>query len=176
MADVILQMVACPMNECLGAWQLQGSASAESEIEFVEPQFDAEFACLSNSAIDLLETVKPTAGLVLKITDAMEFTQDVTGNPKVTWYDVEGVLQRSVTPFDGKCFTPRPDGRLYLISDDRAKWATPKDEAKLPYFRHDDSDTVICDFVELHGPDLLRTMNVLTDGHYLSRNLMRFTK
>lgn len=164
------------MNEYLGTWQLQASASTESEIEFVEPQFDAEFECLSLSGIDLLETANPATGLVLEITDAMEFTQNVTGNPEVTWYDVEGVLQRNVSPFDGKCFTPRPDGRLYLISNDRAKWATPKDEAKLPYFRHDDSDTVICDFVELHGPDLLRTMNVLTDGHYLSHTLMKFAK
>lgn len=164
------------MVDYSGVWHLQSTASTESEIEFVERQFDAEFECLSHSARDLLDTATSTSGLTLEIADTLDFSQTLTGSPSVTWYDVEGVLERKVTPFDGKCRNPRSDGRLYLISNDRPTWATPKDEAKLPFFRYDDSDTVICDFVELQGPALLRTTNVLTDGHYLSHILMKFRR
>ena len=164
------------MNPYVGIWNLQSAASTDSEVELVEPRFDAEFECLSVSAMDLLETASPAEGLTIEITDAMEFTQKVSGTPAVMCYDVEGVWHRSIMPFDGKCFAPQPDGRLYLISNDRPNWATPKEEAKLLYFRYDDSDTVICDFVELHNQDLLRTVNVLTDGQYLDHILMKFAR
>jgi len=164
------------MTAYTGSWHLVASADTESEIDFVEPTFDAEFAWLSVSASDLLAVAHKTSGLTLEITDEKVFMQQICGDPAVMWYDVEGVLGKTVTPFGGKCFSPRSDGYLYLISDDRPKWATPRDAAKLQFFRYDDSDTVICDFVEIQQDSLIRTVNVLTDGQYLSHILMKFTR
>ena len=49
-------------------------------------------------------------------------------------------------------------------------------EIKQQYYRYDDSDTVICDFVELKDDRLLRTVNVLTDGRYKNVILMVYER
>lgn len=153
-------------------WELVGSTFSETEINFIEPSFDAEFAELSISASILLPEIKKTSGLRLQITNNKRFSQFLYGAPDVMWFDVEGVLEDEVTPFDGSC--SEIDQRLYLIADERPKWAASKDIKKQRFFRYDDSDTVICDFVELIENQLLRTLSVLTDGRYKSLILMLF--
>jgi len=155
-------------------WKLTGSASADIELDFVEPTFAAEFPVLGTSAADLQSEIQATSGLTLRLSADGRFTQAVDGKPDVMWFDVEGVLEDHVDPFDGVCH--EIDGRLYLIADDRPRWATSKEEIKQQYYRYDDSDTVICDFVELKDDRLLRTVNVLTDGRYKNVILMVYER
>ncbi|MCA9173834.1 MAG: hypothetical protein KDB14_05040 [Planctomycetales bacterium] len=162
------------MSDFQGVWVIAEAASQHDELALVEATFKAEFEAIGGSALDLLPETKPTSGLSLTITSSNRFTQAVTAEPRVDWFDVQGVLAEQVVPFDGWC--SHIEDRLYLIADGRPSWATSKDEAKRSFFRYDDGDTVICDFVELAGGKLLRTVNVLTDGQYISRTLISFER
>lgn len=164
------------MTKYSGRWQLVASGNTTSEIDAVDPRFEAEFAYLSVSAIDLVETAQATSGLVLEVTDKRTFKQRFCGQPSVEWYDVEGVLCRPIVPFDGICHNQEAEVRLYLLPYKQPSWAISKDEVKRTFFRYDDEDTVICDFIEVRDGDLARTVNVLTDRCYLSHILMMFTR
>ena len=163
------------MSDFFSRWKLVATASAETKIPFVEPSFDAEFAQLSDSASDLRSDAVTTSGLTLEISVENGFKQTLTGKPKISWYHhTEGTLERKVTPFDGACVPHQ--NRLYIIPDDLPKRAIPKDAAKRDFFRYDDGDTIICDFVEILGNHLCRTVNAITDGKYKTHTLMLFER
>ena len=158
-----------------GSWTLVSAVTLNTKIPFVEPDAAAEIATLTVSAHGLLPESTAAHGLTMHITADHAFRQQVNGQPKIEWFDVEGVLDKSVTPFDGSGFSVSANERLYLIADERPEWATPKDESKLNLFRCDTGDTLICDFVESATDKLARTINVLTDGKRLSKTLLMFT-
>jgi hypothetical protein len=162
------------MDNFAGQWELVGAASAATSIGFVPPSFEVEFAQLSREALELVPKIEPTSGLSLKIMNSDRFMQVVSGHPNVTWYDVEGMLENQVIPFDGSC--TMTDNRLYLIADQRPNWAISKDKTRQKFFRYDDGDTVVCDFVELIQGQLHRTVNVLTYSLYKSQILMVFER
>ena len=164
------------MSRYSGRWIAVSTATTNTKIPFVEPIVEAEIAALTISAQHLSADCTAVEGLAIEIADDYSFLQQVKGTPRVEWFDVEGVLDNSVTPFDGSGFVAQDRERLYLIADDRPAWATPKAEAKLNLFRCDTGDTLICDFVELAAAKLARTINVLTDGKRLSQTLLMFAR
>lgn len=158
-----------------GDWSLVGIATDDSEVDFfVESTFEAEFDVLGKSASDLLPVINKSHGLTLRLTVDGHFKQVVAGPVRTDWFDVEGVLDCEIQPFDG--YFNSIEKRLYLIADERAGWATSKDASKRERFRHDDGDTVICDFVEMVEEKLFHSVNVLTDGTYLNRMLLVYKR
>lgn len=158
------------MNDAspIGTWQLIATARSDSEIAFIGEEPDpAGVADWLNGRSAAGATV-PAAGLLLEIQPNGRFTERRTGTPAVDWFDAEGVLADKPSPFDG---TVLQSGlTAYLRPDDIASWARPEDGRYAPaVLRYDDGDTKIADSVTRDGPNLLRTVNVVTDELYLTR-------
>jgi hypothetical protein len=155
-----------------GRWRATGTCSANSQIKIdlsgvPDPNGVADW--LNGFDSGLARDARPTSGLILTIeTTAGTFTERLTGDPLVEWFDAEGVLTQGVSPFDGT-FISNAQG-AYLCPQDVPKWAAPVagryGEAIL---RYDDGDTKIADSLRVVEGRLVRTVNVVTDELYLNR-------
>ncbi|MEM8781056.1 MAG: hypothetical protein AAGF26_19800 [Cyanobacteria bacterium P01_G01_bin.49] len=156
----------------VGTWLLMGSISIKSELEFIgeTPAPNSVQNWLSGQSDQLLDTIEPTEGLVLTIDPDGKFQEEKTGNPKIQWFDCEGVLATEVKPFGGclKFFK----SKVYLMADECPSWAKARD-GKL---RYNDGDTKICDSIEVKNNRLIRTISVVTDDMYFDRVVVVYTK
>ena len=153
----------------IGTWLLTGSISINSEIKFVgdEPEPNGVENWLNGSSNELIERVKPTEGLTLTISSDGKFFEERTGNPKIYWFDCEGVLESEVIPFNGHLSFY--DSKAFLLLDELVSWAIPTNEVNKKKLRYDDGDTKIADSIEVLGEQLIRTVSVVTDELYLDR-------
>lgn len=90
--------------EIQGEWQLIGSASMNSEVEFTsddEPDPNGVSNWLNGFDETPVADARATSGLTLSTKSDGTFTEVVSGKPEVYWFDEEGVLQAQVTPFNG---------------------------------------------------------------------------
>jgi hypothetical protein len=164
------------ISEFLGQWDLVGSVAINSEIAFIdgEPDPNGVANWLNGFDASLQDQIKPTAGLRLEIRPDARFTEQMSGQPAVYWFDEEGVLT-DVAPFDGHLV--ETDQGLYLRPDEISEWAMPTEgEYGQAVLRLDDGDTKISDNLRLNNGYLLRTVNVVTDELYLDRILIVYTR
>jgi hypothetical protein len=153
-----------------GEWHLVASTSTRSEIAFDgdEPDPQGVSNWLNGSDNALAESAAETSGMVLSISPDGSFTEKVTGEPQVYWFDEEGVLAQGVSPFDGVIAWAAD--RAYLKPRAIANWAIPEEGRYAPaLLRYDDGDTKIADQLRFEGHQLVRTVNVVTDELYLDR-------
>jgi|GEM_PF-4391016 len=154
-----------------GEWRLVASGSINAEIAFIndeEPDPNGVSDWLNGFDHALVAASKPTSGLTLSIAADGTFSEIVSGNPQVYWFDVEGVLESEVIPFSG--VVVHNDQASYLRPTSIATWATPVEgRYGLAVLRYDDGDTEISDSVRLVENQLIRTVNVVTDELYLDR-------
>ncbi|MFK7804710.1 MAG: hypothetical protein AB8G95_23945 [Anaerolineae bacterium] len=158
-----------------GTWTLVGSISINGEIAFVgnEPDPNGIEDWLAGAGKELLEEIASTSGLTLKINADGTFTETKDGDPDITWFDQEGVLMSDIVPFNG--FVKTNELGSFLQPETIPSWATPADEYNvIP--RYDDGDTVISDHIYLNAGSLVRTVNGVTDGLYLDRVVIVYTK
>ncbi|MDF5724554.1 MAG: hypothetical protein PUP91_29645 [Rhizonema sp. PD37] len=153
----------------IGIWLLTGSISISSEIKFVgdEPDPNGVENWLNGSSNELIERIELTEGLTLTISSDGKFFEERTGDPKVYWFDLEGVLESEVIPFNGHLSFY--DSKAFLLLDELVSWAVPSNEVNKKKLRYDDSDTKIADSLEVIGEQLIRTVSVVTDELYLDR-------
>ncbi|WP_028102208.1 hypothetical protein [Pseudoduganella violaceinigra] len=160
-----------------GCWELVGSTTINSEIAFVddEPDPDGIADWLNGVGDELEESLKSTSGMKLEVAPDGRFSEHLTGQPSVTWFDVEGVLCNSVVPFNGAL--RRNDEGIYLQPDDIPSWS---EHLAANYgnaiLRYDDGDTKISDFLRMKDGRLLRTVNVVTDELYTDRVLIAYAR
>jgi hypothetical protein len=161
-----------------GEWRLVASGSVNSQIAFIngeEPDPNGVSDWLNGIDDTLLDTAKATSGLTLSIASDGTFAEHISGNPEVYWFDVEGVLQAEVSPFNGVIVGS--DQEVYLRPINIAKWASPVErQYGRAVLRYDDGDTKISDRVRTLGDRLIRTVNVVTDELYLDRVLIVYER
>jgi hypothetical protein len=152
-----------------GTWILIGSTAIAATIEFSEeePNSSGVKDWLNGTAAELVDRIEPTAGLTLSIDLSNQFTEVRVGEPQVSWFSSEGVLENEVIPFNG--FVKFYRKIAYLTATAAPKWAVPAKAKYGAILRYDDGDTKICDRIELMGDKLIRTVNVVTDELYLDR-------
>jgi hypothetical protein len=160
----------------IGTWLLTGSISLNSEIKFIgdEPDPNGVENWLNSNSNNLIAQVEATEGLTLTISSDGKFFEERTGEPKVYWFDREGVLESEVIPFNGHLSFY--DSKAFLLVDDLISWAVPSDEVSKKKLRSDDGDTKIADSIEVQGEQLIRTISVVTDELYLDRVIIVYKK
>src|SRR5262245_59393032 len=160
-----------------GEWHLVASASIKTEVSFIngEPDPDGVANWLNGFDDQLIENAKPTSGLVLSINPDGSFTERVSGNPEVYWFDTEGILTDEVMPFNGTTFKSELGAYIRPLSIPR--WATPVEgRYGKCVLRHDDGDTKITDNLRVIDEHLIRTVNVVTDELYLDRIVIKYKR
>ncbi len=154
----------------VGKWVLIGSFSIKSELQFIgrKPDSNGVKNWLNNPMSQVLKRVKSTEGLTLIINPDGTFQEQKTGNPKVEWFDCEGVLCAEVKPFNG--YINVLESKPYLMTDQCPSWAKDK---KL---RYNDGDTKICDTVHLDNEQLIRVVSIVTDDMYFDKVVLVYAK
>jgi hypothetical protein len=160
----------------IGTWLLTGSISLNSDIKFIgdEPDPNGVENWLNGNSNNLIAQVEATEANSLTISSDGKFFEERTGEPKVYWYDREGVLSSEVIPFNGHLSFY--DSKAFLLVDDLVSWAVPSDEVNKKKLRYDDGDTKIADSIEVQGSQLIRTISVVTDELYLDRAIIVYKK
>ena len=163
-------------NIFVGTWVLTGSISTNSEVQFIKDRPDPKGVInwLNGTSQELVEQTKASEGLVLTIAQNKKFEEKKTGDPKVKWFNYEGVESNNVEPFDGQLKLSK--SRAYLIADNVPSWAMPENRKSTVKLRYDDGDTKIADFLEIINDRLVRTINVVTDELYLDRVIIVYQK
>ena len=161
-----------------GEWHLVASISIqpESHLEFLKdgPDHTGISNWLNGFDDKLIEEAQETSGLVLCIKQDGSFTEEVTGNPNVYWFNDEGCLV-DVAPFNGVLV--ETEQGFYLKPTNINEWAIPIEEAYgACVLRYDDGDTKITDHLRRVGEYLVRTVNVVTDEAYLDRVLIKYKR
>ncbi len=160
----------------VGTWALIGSFSIGSEIEFIdeEPDPNGVKNWLNGKSYKSIEQIERTEGLTLNITFDGKFAEEKTGNPNVQWFDVEGVLESEVIPFNGSLKIS--ESNVYLIPNEILRSEITSDLTNKTNLRYDDGDTKISDFIEVRDDSLIRTVNVVTDELYLDRTVIVYQR
>ena len=161
----------------VGRWALISSASINSEISFIgeDPDPNGVNDWLNGDAIDLVDGSDPTTGLLLQIEQDGSFSEQKTGNPKVYWFDSEGVLTNDVEPFDGRLQSN--ESNVFLRPSEIPSWAIPVEgKHGRAILRLDDGDTKISDRLDVIGDRLIRSVNVVTDELYLDRIVIVYSR
>ncbi|EAZ89793.1 hypothetical protein [Crocosphaera chwakensis] len=154
----------------VGKWVLIGSVFIKSELEFIGNQPDPNGVnnWLNNSTPQVLKKIESTEDLILIINPDGTFEEEKTGNPKVEWFDCEGVLCSEVKPFSGYINVSK--SKFYLMADECPLWA--KDEK----LRYNDGDTKISDTIQISNEQLIRTVSVVTDDMYFDKVVLVYAK
>lgn len=164
------------IQELIGKWKLIASAAEKAENSFTDnrPSKTGLKNWLESVNHKLISSASENQGLVVEIDSDGNFNEQKTGEPKIDWYDNEGILVGTVTPFDGKLV--EFSSKFYLIPNEVPSFAQPKDglfEAKL---RYDDGDTKICEQIEFFDDKLIRTINISTDECRFDRIVLVYAK
>jgi hypothetical protein len=162
------------MNEFIGTWNLVGTFAESGEfqiIEDIEEYRRIYQEWLIAEDYGNLDNLVGAEGLQLTINDDGTFSETKTGNPKIEWFDAEGVLDNRVTPFDG--LYKILDNRAFLTVEGLSSWAI---SSKPDQIRLDDGDTKICDSLRIFGENLIRTVSVITDELYTTRVILSYQK
>jgi hypothetical protein len=158
----------------LGIWQLVATLALHDELPLfddIPPRLVAIDEWLYGNSHVHIRQATPIAGRQLQIHADATFTETKTQDLNLEWYDVEGVLEPSVMPFDGVIWLDVD--QLYLHPDTES---TLKDPVRSYRIRYDDGDTIICDRVELVDGALVRTMSIVTDELYLDRTMLIYNR
>lgn len=165
------------IESVVGSWTLVGRTAINGEIAFlgVEPDPNGVLDWLNGLGEELEGSIKHVSGLELEISQEGRFSESLSGQPEVYWFDVEGVLSNDVAPFNGALASINK--LIYLQPDGIPRWSV---HAQNRYgdaiLRYDDGDTKICDSLRLKGDRLLRTVNVVTDELYTDRVIIAYEK
>ena len=165
------------IESVVGRWALVGSTNVTGEIAFVgdEPDPNGVSNWLNGLGEELETSIEHMTGLELEISQDGRFSENMIGQPRVYWFDVEGVLSNDVAPFNGALTSN--DKLIYLQPDDVPRWSVhAQNRYGKAILRYDDGDTKICDSLRLEGARLLRTVNVVTDELYTDRVLIAYEK
>jgi hypothetical protein len=165
------------IESVVGTWILVGSTSINGQIAFLddEPDPNGVLNWLNGLGEELEASIKHMTGLELEISQDGRFSEALSGQPKVPWFDVEGVLSNDVAPFNGALTSN--DKLVYLQPDGIPRWSVhAQNRYGKAILRYDDGDTKICDSLRLKGDRLLRTVNVVTDELYTNRVLVAYEK
>ena len=160
----------------IGTWQLIGRASTKGELGFIDNRPDPNNVknWLKGKAEELFNQINSTSGLTLTINHNGTFTEEQEGNPEVTWFSNEGVLESKVVPFSGKVKFQADEA--YLYPNEISDWAKPRGRKYGIVLRYNDGDTIIADNISLVDEKLVRTVNVVTDGMYFDRVAIVYAK
>ena len=160
------------LTSLVGSWVLIGSVAINSEVAFIGEETDPNGVrdWLNGRAGELVGQAETVKGLTLTIADNGAFTEVKTGNPNITWYDQEGVLESEVEPFNGTVVL-KGEG-AFLVAEEIPNWAQPTVNDDGVALRYDDGDTIIAEWLERIDNRLVRTVNVVTDELYLDRIVM----
>ena len=165
------------MNNFIGNWFLAGTFSENGQFEIIEDieeyrrNYEIWLLAEDYNNLDKLLSVN---GLQFAVNEDGTFTESKIGDLQIgliDWFDVDGVLDSQITPFDGiyRVF----DDRAFLTVKDVSSWAISDDPDRI---RLDDGDTKICDSLRIIGEDLIRTVSVITDELYTTRVLLKYQK
>ena len=119
--------------------------------------------------------LRAASGLSLTIGPRGRFSQTDTDAFDGYVYDGEGVETTRGGSFAGSL---QPVGtRAYLLADGVPRNAAPAGRwLETLLLRYDDGDTIVCDWVEPRGEELLRVISVVTDQLYPSRATLRYRR
>lgn len=146
-----------------GTWKLTGFAKTESELQD-DPK--AELNWLTGKGAGSPAQV---SGLTMQIDENGAMTEE--GSADVEWYDVEGMQESAAEPFEA-AIELAPSGVAYVIPEEGDAF----DSLPPAVLRCDDGDTRICEFLEVSGGQLTRTVNVVADETSLIRLVYTYTK
>ena len=169
--------IVMQIDPLVGRWSVVGSASVNGEIPFVgdDPDPDGVSGWLNGTGEELEGSIASTSGLELEVSQDGLFSEHLTGQPKIEWFDVEGVLCDGVVPSNGALV--EGEMLVYLQPNGIPSWSVHKKKRYgKALLRYDDGDTKICDCLRLKGDRLIRTVNVVTDELYTNRVLMAYEK
>jgi len=166
-------------TKLVATWISAKSISTTAEILYKEefPDRDAPVEIddwLYGNSYNLLEAAEVTTGLKLKIEAGGAFSEENIGNPQISWFDREGVLDDKVTTYSG--VIKIEDGIAYLHLENPKARTIPNSDLRRARVRYSDGDTIICDKVEIIDKSLVRTISVVTDELYLNRTMLIYEK
>jgi hypothetical protein len=154
------------IEKFLGIWTLIGSVEIREELPEVDADWNYWFTSASSEQI---QRIQPVKGLTLTIHDDSTFSEKLSGKPNVYWFHSEGYLSDTVEPFSGAvnfyndtAYLRPSEARLDYKSDDKRLRA--------------DGDMEISEQISIIDNQLVRTVNVVTDGSQLDRVIMIYEK
>jgi hypothetical protein len=164
--------------ELVATWTLVKSFSTTVEILFEAEFPDRDVSeqiddWLYGNSYNLRDDAKLTTGLTLKIDANGAFSEENIGNPQISWFDREGVLDDKVVTFSGIIKT---EDRIGYLNLEQSEAKTISNTVPMARVRYDDGDTIICDKVEVIDKSLVRTISVVTDELYLDRTMLIYEK
>jgi hypothetical protein len=166
-------------SELEGTWILAKSISTTAEILYEEEFPDRDTSkeindWLYGNSYNLRDDAEVITGLKLKIDANGAFSEENVGNPQLSWFDEDGVLDEKVTTFSG---TLKIEDRIaYFHLENPKAWIIVNSAGRKSRVRYDDGDTIICDKVEIIDKSLVRTISVITDELYLDRTMLIYEK
>lgn len=154
------------IEKFLGIWTLIGSVEIQEELPEVDADWNYWF---ENASSEQIQSVRPVKGLTLTIRDDSTFSEKLSGKPNVYWFHSEGYLSDTVEPFSGS--VNFYNDTAYLLPF----------EARLDYKPDDkrlraDGDMEISEQISIIDNQLVRTVNVVTDGFQLDRVVMVYER
>lgn len=154
------------IEKFLGNWILIGSVEIQEELPEVDADWNYWFG---NASSEQIQSVRPVKGLTLTIFYDATFSEKLSGKPNVCWFHSEGYLSDTVEPFSGS---------VNFYND--AAYLLPS-EARLDYKPDDkrlraDGDMEISEQISIIDNQLVRTVNVVTDGFQLDRVVMVYER
>lgn len=162
-------------NKFVGSWVLAGYQYEESTAELTDdgPDALAISEWINNTPVVILENITEVTGLALEITSDGDFVEVNSNIPDIEWFNIEGVLDGQVRTFNGAITLGKT--KISMLPSEIPSWAIPEEDKYEAKCRFDDGDVIICDLIQIHDDQLIRTVNTVVDEEHLFRTTLVYT-
>ncbi len=161
-----------------GRWELYAYAHLESDLLGGKDEVDPSDiqAWLLGDGGGATGNTEDASGSTLLIHGSGRIHEQAESLTNILWFDDEGVQENynSIAPFIG--FLVENANGVFARPDKIASWAVPDNTAYQARLRYDDYDTLISERFDVNEAELSRTLNVVTDGLYVTRIVMFYRK